>query len=496
MQRKLNAGPVWWASRTTYLRNGTIGNAQVNVDVARYRPQVAGSRLGTEAKPGFPSLERRRLQCYLGIMLADIAMLFLAFAATGWLYLGSYGIDAGLLLAQLLLPAYLTVALYNGAYSRRALESWEFGAARAVLAVVLSSCVVVFIAFYTKSSRDFSRVTFTLGSVAAGLMLPWVRAQMRSFVTWRCGSKVINELVINDGGPDLNLPGVRQVDAARHGLIPELGDPLALDRIGSVLRNVDRVAISCTPERRAAWAMILKGANVEGEVIDDTIVHLGAKGARQAGGHGLLLVSLGPLGLRSRAMKRLFDLAVAGSALLLLSPLLAVIALLIVLEDGGPVFFVQRRMGRGNRLFNIYKFRSMAVNRLDRDGDTSTSREDARVTRIGRIMRRTSIDELPQLINVLTGDMSMVGPRPHAIGSQAGEKLFWEVDQRYWLRHALKPGLTGLAQIRGLRGATEHESDLASRLNADLEYLNGWSLWRDVAILCATASVVVHDRAY
>jgi len=119
-----------------------------------------------------------------------------------------------------------------------------------------------------------------------------------------------------------------------------------------------------------------------------------------------------------------------------------------------------------------------------------------RVTRIGRFIRSTSIDELPQLFNVVIGDMSIAGPRPHAIGSQAGDKLFWEVDQRYWLRHALKPGLTGLAQIRGLRGATESESDLASRLNSDLEYLNGWSLWRDLGIVLATARVLVHDRAF
>lgn len=90
----------------------------------------------------------------------------------------------------------------------------------------------------------------------------------------------------------------------------------------------------------------------------------------------------------------------------------------------------------------------------------------------------------------------LVGPRPHAIGSQAGDKLFWEVDQRYWMRHALKPGITGLAQVRGWRGATDTEGDLAGRLDADLEYLHGWSLWRDLAILVATVRVLVHDRAY
>ena len=92
--------------------------------------------------------------------------------------------------------------------------------------------------------------------------------------------------------------------------------------------------------------------------------------------------------------------------------------------------------------------------------------------------------------------MSIVGPRPHALGSQAGEKLFWEVDQRYWTRHALKPGLTGLAQVRGLRGATDLETDLAQRLEADLEYLDGWSLWRDLGIVLGTLRVLVHERAY
>lgn len=100
------------------------------------------------------------------------------------------------------------------------------------------------------------------------------------------------------------------------------------------------------------------------------------------------------------------------------------------------------------------------------------------------------------MFNVLRGDMSLVGPRPHAIGSQAGDKFFWEVDQRYWHRHSLRPGLTGLAQIRGFRGATDHETDLTSRLHADLEYIAGWTIWRDLRILLATTLVVVHHRAF
>ncbi|NCU10859.1 MAG: sugar transferase, partial [Sphingomonadaceae bacterium] len=130
------------------------------------------------------------------------------------------------------------------------------------------------------------------------------------------------------------------------------------------------------------------------------------------------------------------------------------------------------------------------------DGKVSASREDNRITRIGRLIRRTSIDELPQIFNVLKGDMSIVGPRPHALGSQAGQKLFWEVDDRYWTRHALKPGLTGLAQVRGFRGATDREADLANRLDSDLEYLGSWSLWHDMRIVLETLRVLVHARAF
>ena len=200
--------------------------------------------------------------------------------------------------------------------------------------------------------------------------------------------------------------------------------------------------------------------------------------------------------MRSRLAKRMLDLSLAIVALVLLSPLLTIVAVAIKLEDRGPIFFVQRRVGRGNCFFSIYKFRSMRCSTVGLDGTRSASKADERITRIGRFIRATSIDELPQLVNVVMGDMSLVGPRPHAIGSQAGDKLFWEVDTRYWLRHALKPGLTGLAQVRGLRGATDCEEDLSGRLNADLEYLNGWSLWRDLWILLSTFAVVLHEKAF
>ena len=451
--------------------------------------------------PLLPSLERRRLQCYLAMMLGDIAALFLGFATSTLLYLGADGLPDQLVLAQLLLPVFLTVAIYHGAYSTEALSRLGWSLARGLSALLLSAAIVTFITFYTKSSAQFSRVGFTLGVALTAVALVLSRLVMRRFTRWRCGASVVNELVIDDGGPPISLAGAIHVSAEGFGLVPALGDPYAMDRIGLMLRNADRVVVSTAPERRADWAIILKGANVCGEVIDPSVVELGAQGARIISGRGmepvgLLQVSIGPLGLRSRVLKRAFDVAAAGGALLLLSPMLLAVALAITLEDGGPVLFVQRRVGRGNRFFPIFKFRSMTVNDEGRDGTQSASKSDQRITRIGRLIRSTSIDELPQLLNVLRGDMSLVGPRPHAIGSQAGDKLFWEVDARYWERHALKPGLTGLAQIRGWRGATDREEDLAGRLNADLEYLNGWSLWRDVWIILSTFKVLMHDRAF
>lgn len=443
-----------------------------------------------------PSRERRRLQCYLALLVGDILAVFTGFSVTGYLLSGFGGLSAAMLHAQLILPIYLTLALYNSSYSISALQAAWKGVFRAQVAMVIAVVVVVFIQFLIRPDNDVSRSGFNGGAIAAMLVIAWLRLQLRAFVRWRCGETVINELVIDDGGPQVNLKGAIRISAAAMGLRPNLNDPHALDRVGLVLRNIDRVVVSCPAGRRAAWAMMLKGANVDGEVLDDEVARLGAQGARVVGKHGLLLVSAGPLGIRDRAIKRLFDVAFAGGAILALSPLLIAVALAVKVQDGGPVFFTQRRMGRGNRFFNMYKFRSMTQALCDRDGNVSASKDDQRITRVGRFIRKTSIDELPQLFNVLLGDMSLVGPRPHATGSLAGDKLFWEVDLRYWQRHSLKPGLSGLAQVRGFRGATDHESDLVNRLQADLEYLEGWTIMRDIQIIFMTMRVLVHDRAF
>ncbi len=299
-----------------------------------FAARARAARAPDLAAPSAPSLERRRLQSYLGLMLGDIVAIFAGFAIAGYLYLGPAGAADSAVQAQLLLPIFLTIALYNGSYALDVLMRPYLGMIRGAFALLLSAASVVFIAFYTKSSAEFSRVAFTIGVLLAGAMLIWMRAQLRSFVAWRCGAHVMNELVIDDGGPPVDLPGTTKISAGALGLVPDIGDPHAMDRIGLALRNVDRVVVSCPPRRRGAWAIILKGANIAGEVLDDAVVELGAQGAREAGGHGWLLVSAGPLGMRARAIKRLFDIALAGSALLLLAPVMLAIAVAILIEDG------------------------------------------------------------------------------------------------------------------------------------------------------------------
>jgi Undecaprenyl-phosphate glucose phosphotransferase len=200
-----------------------------------------------------------------------------------------------------------------------------------------------------------------------------------------------------------------------------------------------------------------------------------------------------PLSTGQRVLKRLLDLAVSVVVLALLSPLLAGVAALIALESSGPVLFKQRRMGFNGRIFQIYKFRTMTV--LE-DGQVirQAQADDERLTRVGGILRRFSIDELPQFINVLKGDMSVVGPRPHALAhdTEYGEMIRW-----YTARHNVKPGITGWAQVNDLRGPTPDIHLMANRVSHDLWYINNWSLWLDLKILLLTpARIYTTKNAY
>lgn len=184
--------------------------------------------------------------------------------------------------------------------------------------------------------------------------------------------------------------------------------------------------------------------------------------------------------------KRVFDATAASLALIFFAPLFAAISLAIKLSSPGPVFFVQRRYGHRSHRFKIYKFRTMHTHLSDGSGVRQTISDDPRVTLVGRILRRTSLDELPQLINVVLGDMSLVGPRPHVPGMQAASSLYESVVPYYFQRHCIRPGITGLAQVSGCRGSTANAEAAISRVDYDLEYIERWSLWLDIKIIWLT----------
>jgi putative colanic acid biosynthesis UDP-glucose lipid carrier transferase len=194
----------------------------------------------------------------------------------------------------------------------------------------------------------------------------------------------------------------------------------------------------------------------------------------------------------SSGAKRGFDLVMALLILVFIAPLLLAVALLILVDSRGPVLFVQRRTGLGGRQIRVLKFRTMSV--LEDGERVEAARyRDLRITRVGRFLRRSSIDELPQLINVLRGDMSLVGPRPHAL---AHDRYYAAALPMYGQRFRARPGITGLAQVKGLRGEVRSIDGMAERVAEDNAYIDNWSLALDVKILARTAVAVFQDGAY
>lgn len=401
----------------------------------------------------------------------------------------------GLQIAWILLPIHIFIALRNGAVSREALQRPSESLRRAMSALILATSVVTLVMFFQYLGLLVSRVAFGASILCSLGFICLFRLFFHVCFVSPVKGGLVGELLIVDGVP--SRPGAYHVfDAGAVGFVPDLNDPEALSRLAVLVEPFDRVVVSCLPERRHAWALLLKAYDLTGEIQLDQGSPLGAIGISRYHGSDTAVVAVGAMSLSNRVMKRAMDLLLAGATTIVLSPLLLLVALAIKLDSHGPVFFSQVRMGRGNKPFKILKFRSMRVEATDADGRKSATPDDERVTRVGRILRMTSMDELPQIFNVLRGDMSIVGPRPHALGSLAGDKLFWEVSQKYWLRHTLKPGITGLAQVRGYRGATHEQSDLENRLQSDLEYIEGWRLWRDVTIIFNTLRVIVHPKAY
>ncbi len=222
-------------------------------------------------------------------------------------------------------------------------------------------------------------------------------------------------------------------------------------------------------------------------------LHLPPRRAGRAFDLPLLMACTRPIGGWRAFIKRAEDVALSGALLIFISPVLLTIATIIKLTSKGPIFFRQRRLGYNNRVIEVFKFRSMYTHLADADASQQAFRGDKRVTPAGAWLRKTSLDELPQLFNVLRGDMSLVGPRPHALATTAGGLALEEAVPVYSSRHRVKPGITGWAQVNGYRGALDSVDKIVHRVNHDLYYIENWSLTLDLKILWRTARLVFAD---
>ena len=437
------------------------------------------------------ALHRRnlRLRLYCLLIFTDLLAISIGFAIGSFVRGDNWLSLSGIDLAYPVLPIYLLIAFNNKAYSRPAITSGSESILRAIVPLAITGFALLTLIFFVQAGNEISRVAFAIGFGGTMILMAGFRMAIVIVVRRTAAPKLVAELLIVDDVPRAEWNERQVCDtifAAEAGIEPDMGNPHMLNRFGQMVSKYERVVVQCPADRQLDWSLLLRGANVDGEILSPGFGKLGVLGLQNFKGRQTLLVARGPLSYT----------IVTLVVLIAISPALILIALAVKLDSPGPVLFRQERIGRGNRIFHILKFRSMRVENSDSRGSTSTQRDDKRITRVGAFIRKTSLDEIPQFINVLLGDMSLVGPRPHALGSLAGNQLFWEIDREYWHRHALKPGITGLAQVRGFRGATHRDVDLKNRLQADLEYLHDWSLMRDVTILFRTMNVLVHSNAY
>ncbi len=454
-----------------------------------------GGARGAALAAAIPRLSRKQAQrrsLSALLVVGDLAAITLSFAMASGLWLGAVELDEIGPILAVLLPIYLVIALNQNAFAARMTIDFGPSTRKAMLSFATATAMILLIAFFLKVSAEFSRMVIAIGSLSALVAI----AGARWLVTRRgrslLGDNPFFELVIRD-----RIPGPDEaIDAESVGVVPTPTDHAASRRLGLLATGADRVVVHCAPEARAQWAFALKSLAIRGEIIVAELDSLSPLGLSRYDGRTSLLLSANPLNLSQRVVKRGFDLVMTLAMLPVLVAVFAVVGIAIKIDSRGPVFFRQDRIGLGNRPFALWKFRSMRTDMQDISAARLTDRDDPRVTSVGAFLRRTSIDELPQIINVVAGDMSLVGPRPHAEKALAGDSLYWEVDAAYWHRHAVKPGITGLAQVRGHRGNTLHEDNLRDRLQADLEYVANWTLMTDLRILVRTFGVLSHHNAY
>jgi Undecaprenyl-phosphate glucose phosphotransferase len=413
--------------------------------------------------------------------------------------------------------AAIEIAVVFGAaqYGRLHTRTCEAFAWSGFGAVVVAFCVFISAVFLLKIADVYSRGAFLLQLMSIGLAVPALRAVsfLRLQALIACG-RIDARHAILIGDADRCIRLARRLGAAgiqAIGSFPPsngLADPVpghrataraALRRLVEDCRALhpDDVLIVANDQdiltiNETACALTELPADVH-VVSLECLDLIAAARVLEYGNIVTMRLFQSPMSIYGRIAKRTFDIAVSASALALLMPVFAVIAIAIKIDSRGPVLFAQTRHGYNNTRMRAYKFRSMTVLE-DGDAFRQAKRNDPRVTRVGSFLRRTSIDELPQLFNVLIGNMSIVGPRPHAI---AHNEMFDERIASFWRRHNVRPGITGWAQVNGCRGETDTVERMRQRVEYDLYYIDHWSFLFDLEIIARTFfSRSAHTNAY
>ncbi len=469
-------------------------------------------------------LKKRESLVYSFQILVDlvltIGLLYVLVAIKVGEVVGQIPDNYRIFLVTAVLIQFIIYSVY-GVYRRSG--SLYQGCYRLTIAWLLFLSVLLLIGFVTKVSESFSREVFllwaTIGFVvqlvayacmyhAIGFLRERFAEHTECLIVGRgrLAEHLFTSINNNKWLPDkvIGFASHKDDDVGNDTLQPhQLNAPLLGD-VGQIKRIISQYDI-----KRVYIAVPLGQSNsVEGlhvELLDANVdliwvpdiyaLKLLNHSIREIAGLPLIFLNESPITSTRTGIffKVIMDRIVAAMLLLLLSPFLLVVALSIKLTSRGPVFFKQDRHGWDGAVFKIWKFRSMFLHEELNGEVQQATKNDVRITPIGNFLRRTSIDELPQLINVLIGEMSLVGPRPHAV---AHNDYYDDHIDSYLLRHRIKPGITGLAQVNGCRGETEEMEKMRQRVEYDVAYINNWSLWLDVKILCKTPFTLFSSNIY
>ena len=444
---------------------------------------------------------------------ADVVIIFAIGIGLGFGYVDGIGGSFALYFANITVNALFIVGLFYffGLYDFDAIL-----APGSRIGKVIGVCVFVFMtmivwAFALKISAEFSRVWFFSCLIGQTILISLFRLGIRSHIRNRAQAGEIARriaIVGHTAQAGRFIGTLQSADTPWNEVIGVFddrqddkriddypgGEPVlgTIEDLISYARRhrVDDIVIALpwnAVDRLLSVIERLRELPVNVRLAVDMIHYeFPTREATTLAGIPLLDVAPKPLADWDVVLKTIEDKVLATMALIVFSPLMALIAFAIKLDSPGPILFRQKRYGFNNQLIEVYKFRSMYNEARDDDAARLTTRNDPRVTRLGALLRRTSLDELPQIFNVLAGNMSMVGPRPHAKSAKAGTRLYPEVVDQYAARHRVKPGITGWAQVNGWRGETDTEEKLVRRVQHDVYYIENWSLWLDIRILVLT----------